>query len=213
MAEQFLNDRQTTLNGAINNSVTSITVTDGSVFPATGNFRIRIGTELLLVTARSTHVLTVTRGAESSTAASHSSLDTVQLVLTAASLLALITDYTPPTIVTFVLHNGESVATGTNKTNAIIVPHAGTITRCDAYCKTAPTGSDLIMDINKGGTTIWSTQANRITIAASAQTGTQSSFNTTTVAQGDILTIDIDQIGSTIPGATVTVELHIQKTP
>jgi hypothetical protein len=51
--EQYSNFGFTTLNGSINNSVTSITVTDGSVFPSVGNFRIRVAQEIMLCTARS----------------------------------------------------------------------------------------------------------------------------------------------------------------
>lgn len=71
--EVFRNASQTTLNGAIDASQTSITVADGSQFPSTGNFRLIIESEILLCTARSTNTLTVQRGAEGSTAASHSS--------------------------------------------------------------------------------------------------------------------------------------------
>ena len=84
--ETLANNTLTTLNGAINDSVTSVTVTDGSVFPAEGDFRILVNSEIMLVTARATHVLTVERGAESTTAASHSSLDEVRLILTAGAL-------------------------------------------------------------------------------------------------------------------------------
>jgi hypothetical protein len=78
------------------------------------------------------------------------------------------------------------------------------------YAKTGPTGAALICDINLNGTSIWnSTQSNRIQIADGSQSGTQTSFDTTTVTEGDILTIDTDQIGSTIAGQDVTVELLI----
>lgn len=83
--ELFANNGSTTLNGAINNSVTSIVVTDGSVFPAS-NFRIIIGSELLFCSSRSTNTLTVIRGIESTTAASHADLDPVKHVLTAGGL-------------------------------------------------------------------------------------------------------------------------------
>jgi hypothetical protein len=61
----------TTLNGAINASVTSITVDDGSVFPADGDFRVKCQNEVMLVTDRATNVLTVVRGVDDSTGASH----------------------------------------------------------------------------------------------------------------------------------------------
>lgn len=91
--ELFTNRANTTLNGAINNSTTSVVVTDGSVFPSTGNFRIVIDSEIMLVTARSTNTLTVTRGYESTTAASHSDGSNVALVITNGSLRQLMADY------------------------------------------------------------------------------------------------------------------------
>lgn len=111
------------------------------------------------------------------------------------------------TNITWVLAAGEAATTGTNKTNAIVIPRAGTIQKVFAYAKTGPTGAALIFDINKNGTTIWSTQANRIQIAAGAIEGTQTSFNTTSLAEGDIITIDVDQIGSTIAGQDITIIL------
>jgi hypothetical protein len=84
--EQLANNPVTTLNGAINNSVTSLTVTDASSFPTSGDFTIKIDTELLRVTAVSSNTFTVTRAQESTAAASHSDLAAVTLVITANSL-------------------------------------------------------------------------------------------------------------------------------
>jgi hypothetical protein len=99
------------------------------------------------------------------------------------------------------------ITTGNNKTNGLIVSRAGKIVKAFAYCKTAPTGADLIVDINLNGNTIWSTQANRLKIVATQTSGNQTSFNTTALAEGDILTIDVDQVGSTIPGQDITIVL------
>lgn len=90
MAEQYANNAKTTLNGAINNSTTSITVTDGSVFPSSGDYRLKVDDELMICTARSGNTLTVTRGAESTTASSHSDLAQISLVLTTQSFLNLL---------------------------------------------------------------------------------------------------------------------------
>jgi hypothetical protein len=60
----------TTLNGGIDNIITTITVASTSAFPATG--RIDIGTELITYTSKNTtQFLGCTRGANGSTAASH----------------------------------------------------------------------------------------------------------------------------------------------
>lgn len=85
--ELFTNGAQSTLSAGINNSTTSIGVADGSVFPATGNFRVRIDDEILLITSRSGNTLSVTnRGGEGTAAASHDSGAAVKQILTAASL-------------------------------------------------------------------------------------------------------------------------------
>ncbi|HEX8889752.1 MAG TPA: cadherin-like domain-containing protein, partial [Pyrinomonadaceae bacterium] len=62
----------TTLNGGINNVVTSVIVADASSIPDAVNFRIQVDDEQMTVTAKSGNTLTVTRGAGGTTAASHS---------------------------------------------------------------------------------------------------------------------------------------------
>jgi hypothetical protein len=86
VAEQLANFGNTTLAEDLDNSETTVTVTSGSVFPSSGNFRINIDDEIMLVTSRSTNDLTVTRGAESTVAATHNNGATVKQVLTAAGL-------------------------------------------------------------------------------------------------------------------------------
>lgn len=92
LTELFTNAAETTLNGAINNSVTSVVVTDGSTFPA-GNFRVLVDTEFMRCTSRSGNTLTVVRGTEGSTAASHLDLAAVNSILTAGSIAALKSDF------------------------------------------------------------------------------------------------------------------------
>lgn len=85
-----------------------------------------------------------------------------------------------------------------------------TVTSIRASVGTVSTGSSIILDVNKNGTTLFTTQANRPTIAASANTsGKVTNMNITTVADGDYVTVDIDQIGSTTPGGDLTVQLEI----
>ena len=109
---------------------------------------------------------------------------------------------------TFLFTVTGSLVTGTNLTPVIPVHRALVITRAYAVVKSAPTAADLIIDINKNGSTIWSTQGNRLIISATATTGSQTSFDTTALAADDALTLDIDQIGSTVAGADLTVTLR-----
>lgn len=88
--ELFKNFASTVLDGGIDNSQTSITVTNGSALPAisvAGDwFRIRIDDECMLVTARSGNTLTVARASDGSTAATHANTARVDQPLTAGSL-------------------------------------------------------------------------------------------------------------------------------
>ena len=61
----------TTLNGAIDSSVTTVTVTDGTSIPASVGFLIQIDSEQMSVTSKSTNTLTVVRGANGTSQASH----------------------------------------------------------------------------------------------------------------------------------------------
>jgi hypothetical protein len=91
-------------------------------------------------------------------------------------------------------------------------PFAATILGATAAVGTAPTGASLIADVSKNGTTIFTTQANRPTIAAGANaTTTEPAPDVTTIAAGDYLTVDIDQVGSTVAGADLTVFIRYRR--
>lgn len=92
MAENFANEYQSTLSAAITStSATSISVTSATGAPAT-NFRIRIDDEYMLVTGVSGTTLTVTRGVEGSTAATHTNGSPVTHVLTAGGLAQYVSE-------------------------------------------------------------------------------------------------------------------------
>lgn len=84
--EKTANASRTTLNGAIDNSTTSVVVTSASTFPSSGNFRIIIDSEIMLVTTVSSNTFTVTRAQESTAAASHVNGSNVIHILTSGGL-------------------------------------------------------------------------------------------------------------------------------
>jgi len=94
--ERFVNNAETTLNGGINASVTSVPVIDGTVFPSEGDFRLTVGTEIMLCTARSGNTLTVVRGIEGSTAASQVTGAAVAAIVTQAGIDKFVTDFLDP---------------------------------------------------------------------------------------------------------------------
>jgi hypothetical protein len=112
VAEQLVNSAASTLTAAIPDAVaTSCTVANGTVFPATGNFRIIIDSELLLCTARTGNTLTVTRGVEATTAASHANGAAVTHVLTKGGLDQYLAEKYPPAPAARVFHSAAQTLT------------------------------------------------------------------------------------------------------
>jgi len=107
----------------------------------------------------------------------------------------------------FIANFGHSgVAAVGQGTGRFLFPHAVTVLGVVAAADTAPTGSSLIVDVNKNGTTMFTTQANRPAIAAGQHaTSVTAVPDVTSVAAGDYLSVDIDQVGATIAGSDLTV--------
>lgn len=74
---------------------------------------------------------------------------------------------------------------------------------------TAPTGANLTIDIHKNGTTIFTTQSNRPTVAANTKTVLSAIPDVTTLANGDYLSLNVDQVGSVVAGATMNVTVML----
>ena len=101
MAVKFTNNAATTLAAGINSSATSISVTDGSVFPSLSSgehfyctFDDTTNVEIVKVTARSSNTLTVVRGQDNTTARAFSSGDKAELRVVAALLEDVKTEVT-----------------------------------------------------------------------------------------------------------------------
>jgi hypothetical protein len=88
------------------------------------------------------------------------------------------------------------------------MPYAFTVTAVRASVTTAPTGSTILIDINESGTTILST---KLMIDASEKTSTTAAtaavISDASLADDAEITIDFDQVGSTIAGTGVKVYL------
>lgn len=88
---------------------------------------------------------------------------------------------------------------------------AYTVESIVADINTAPTGASVILDVNKNGTTLFTTQANRPTIAAAAFTSSATQPDVLTFGVGDYLTVDVDQIGSIVAGSDMTVNIRLRR--
>lgn len=90
-------------------------------------------------------------------------------------------------------------------------PVAAKILGVQAAINTAPTGAVVLVDVNISGTTAFTTQANRPTIAAAAfDSGAEKVPDITEIPAGGYLTVDVDQIGSTVAGSDLTVVVRWQ---
>jgi hypothetical protein len=111
-----------------------------------------------------------------------------------------------PGICTFSLPGALTTMTGQSRQ---YFESTHTITNVRASVGTAPTGSSIICDVLKNGTTIYTTQSNRPAIAVSTNTITANNPDITSLSAGDYLTVNVAQVGSTIAGADLTVTVTV----
>jgi predicted RNA-binding protein with TRAM domain len=111
-----------------------------------------------------------------------------------------------PSLVVF--EQAGTLTTGTG-VGRVRFPTAATIISVSASINTAPTGAALIVDVHKNGTTVFTTQADRPEIAISGFASADEVPAVTAIAAGDYLTVDIDQVGSSVAGANLVVEILV----
>lgn len=106
--------------------------------------------------------------------------------------------------------------TGTVSTSskaAVRMPHAGTIRSVTTAVTTAPTGAALICDVNVAGTTVFTTQSNRPSIAINGTSDNSGDVQAGTFAAGDVISVDVDQVGSSVAGANLSVVVTYDMVP
>lgn len=92
------------------------------------------------------------------------------------------------------------------------MPFAATLLAVRANVKTAPTGAILIVDVNEEGTSLLST---KLSIDAGEKTSTTAAtaavISDSALADDAEMTIDIDQVGSTVAGVGLKVGLYVRR--
>ncbi len=97
--------------------------------------------------------------------------------------------------VRFVLTGKPAVLTGMD--GAWIAPRAGTITRITLWRRTAGASGSTTVDVNKNGTTLYTTQGNRPTVTQAAGNNAidaTTDMDVTSLAQNDRIEVDIDAV-------------------
>jgi hypothetical protein len=117
-----------------------------------------------------------------------------------------------PNYDTFSFKVTGKLAVQTDVDGAWIAPRACTITRVTLFRRTAGTSGSTTVDVNKNGTTIYTTQANRPTVAQTSgndATDATTDMDVTSVAQDDRIECDIDAIeAGNVQDITVVVEVE-----
>jgi hypothetical protein len=94
----------------------------------------------------------------------------------------------------------SNLTTGTAKLT-FRMPFAMTLSAVRLNVNTAPTGAAIIVNVRENGTTIFSTRPQiDATAKTSVGSGTPAVISDSALADDAEITVDIDQIGSTVPG-------------
>lgn len=85
-------------------------------------------------------------------------------------------------------------------------PFTATLVGVSASVNTAPTDANIIVDVNKNGSTIFTISTKPTIIAGAFDTGVSEFVpDITAVVSGDYLQVDVDQVGATAPGSNLMV--------
>jgi hypothetical protein len=106
---------------------------------------------------------------------------------------------------------GTAITAGTNKVR-FRADFTGTLVAVRAGVNTAPTGSTLIVDINKNGASMLGTKLSIDATETSSKTAASAAtITTTSITDDDEISIDIDQPGATVAGAGLKVSLFVRR--
>jgi hypothetical protein len=133
------------------------------------------------------------------------------LLVTQGNLIPYVLDIAANKVVVISFAVGDEstdITTGAAKVT-LRMPYAMTLTEVRASVTTAPVGSRIIMDVNLGGTSIFTT--NLLSIDGGEKTSTTASgaanITTTALTDDGEITVDIDQIGSSTAGTGIKIYL------
>lgn len=170
----------------------------------TGEWETGLGTYSAANTLTRT---TVSRSSNSNAAVTFGASTKRVTVVASTAYLAVLAAAPTETFVLACSDETTALTTGTAKVT-FRMPYAFTVTDVRASVNTAPTGATLNIDINEAGVSILSTV---LTIDAGEKTSTTAAtaavISDASLADDAEITIDIDQVGSTVAGKGLKVVL------
>lgn len=112
------------------------------------------------------------------------------------------------TIVIVLTKQETDLVLDNNIPGILFSPYNMAITSVRADVDVAPTGSAIVVDMKKNGTTML--DASKIIIPADS-TGGAGSLVDSSLSVGDKLTFSLEQIGSTAPGQCLFITIHAER--
>jgi hypothetical protein len=98
------------------------------------------------------------------------------------------------------------VTTGICKTYPLIAPVSGKLICCRINARIPPQGNSLICDINVNGESLWEiSQSNRLILPSNCRDASRRVFDINMIYANDHISLDIDQVGSTVAGGDIAV--------
>jgi len=87
----------------------------------------------------------------------------------------------------------------------------GIITKVLLSVTGPPSGSDIVVDVTKNGSSIFTENPHKPRILATQLTGETTAIDVNTVADSDYFSFTIEQVGSTVPGSNLLVHIYVQE--
>jgi hypothetical protein len=115
----------------------------------------------------------------------------------------------------FKLESAGAQTVGANK-DRWVAPYAGQVLNALAVVGTAPTGASLIVDVLLNGTSVFGANAKptiavSTTVSSNGQTPVLDATVGTRFNTGDVLSLSVTQIGSTVAGSDLDVVVAYQR--
>ena len=184
-------------NGA-GGTPTSITLTNGTALPVSG---------ITSSTSTALGLGSIELGHASDTTIARSSAG--NLTVEGQNIYRAGGSFTGMPVEIVIACSDETTALTTGTANVTFrMPHAMTLSSIRLNVNTAPTGSVIIVDVKEAGTTLFSTKPQIATSAFTSVGGAvPGTLSDTSLADDAEITINLDQIGSTIAGKGLKVTL------
>ena len=132
--------------------------------------------------------------------------------MSTATELGLLTESTDTLFTTIALSDETTALTAGTAVRTFRMPVACTITKVRANVNTAATGATIIVDINEGGVSILSTKLSiDVSETTSKTAATPYVISDSAIADDAEITVDIDQVGSTIAGKGLKLIIYYIK--